>query len=100
MKPTKQDILDLLPIVAYRGWKLNFAGAIRDKKGYCPVCALVDEIDHSIGEFRHTLAWTSMAMLTGENIEKLSGVSEIVDSADWKKDETREEMLQILGVKE
>lgn len=43
---TAQQIIDLLPIVAERDWRLR-DGAIRDSDNFCPVCALVQEIDPS-----------------------------------------------------
>lgn len=50
MKRTAKTWFDLLPIVADRGWKVNQDGEIRDKKGYCPICALANEV--SGGKFK------------------------------------------------
>jgi hypothetical protein len=43
--PTYQDILDLLPIVDHRDWKVKpVTGRIRDENGSCPLAALCEEI--------------------------------------------------------
>jgi hypothetical protein len=40
--------LELLPIVADRGWEIRPSGVIRDRDSRCPLCALANEIDHTI----------------------------------------------------
>jgi len=44
-KDLGQVLLDLLPIVADRGWDVGERGVIRDRDGRCPMCALANEID-------------------------------------------------------
>lgn len=49
-KPTLEEILDLLPIAADRGWTINSSAEIRDENGFCPLCALAHEIDPRVTE--------------------------------------------------
>ena len=43
-EPTVDDVLALMPIVAWRGWHLTAIGAIRDPRGVSPLFALAEEI--------------------------------------------------------
>lgn len=40
-----EDFLDLFPILSHRGWEIKKGRIIRDKDGFCPLCALANEID-------------------------------------------------------
>jgi len=44
---TIQDFVDLLPIIADRGWTMQ-NGYIRDRDGACPICALANEIASTV----------------------------------------------------
>ena len=45
MKPiTTKQFLSLLPIVQDQDWTINLAGRIRNTKGECPICAIVNTV--------------------------------------------------------
>lgn len=92
---TAQDILDLLPIVADRGWRERRDGFIRDKDGRCPVCALVHEVTHGKVDF------TFMAELSYKSAFGYAGLAaqfEIANAADYVTHPSRPVLMAALGM--
>lgn len=93
--PTWQEILDLLPIIAHRGWTvdhedvpgLNF---IRDRDGFCPLCALANEIDPKSTE--KTMYWETSL---GEALTHPT----LAAAADYAGHSLRAELEVALGMK-
>ena len=90
---TAQDLLDLMPIVADRGWLLAVTEVIRDADGRCPVCALANEIDPLIENkiFGHE----AFGRL---DIDEPDAISRIMTAADLPSNALRPQLMQALGM--
>ncbi len=96
MKASAQDWLDLMPLVANRGWRArkNDEEAIRDWSGRCPICALVHEL--SEGQIDHYVR----AHIAARKLDlgKTKGFKDIVAAADWKSAPLRRDLMAALGI--
>ena len=92
MTITAQDILDLLPIVANRGWRL-YGSAIRDKDGFCPICALLNETHGTRWEILPGSAWQD-----AELPEASQAISIIANAADWPSHTMRSALMVALDI--
>lgn len=89
---TAQDILDLLPIVADRGWQIDSTGFIRDTSWSCPICALLNET-HGRGEkVAAGNAWE------GVGFRDDAGMKSIVGAADNEDHPLRPDLMRALGM--
>jgi hypothetical protein len=96
---TAQEIIDLLPIVDDRGWKVKFGVGIRDRDGRCPVCALVHEL--SGGEIDITV-YARAAMvryLETDSALLVWAVQDMMAGADHKDHPLRPAIAEALGLK-
>lgn len=82
---TTAQLEALMPIVAHRGFRYVEERGLRDKRGYCPVCALVDEIAGWRGD--KTDAWWALDCLVGNGNIAPCAVSNIVSAADTVYDD-------------
>lgn len=99
MKITAQDIIDLLPIVADRGWSVRSSGrmrgTIRDRDDRCPVCALVNEIDPRVD---YHLSYS--VALRAIDIDAVDfDVANVVSSADFPGTKLRPTLIKTLEIK-
>lgn len=102
------DILDLLPLVADRGWSIR-DGYIRDRDGRCPICALVNELSGG------GIGWKEMAgialralasdaeapLIYASQLHPVAyaAMSEVMDAADLRaRTSARDKMLAYLGL--
>jgi hypothetical protein len=94
MKIEVQDILDLLPIVADRGWVITDRpfNTIRDRDGRCPICAFLNETHGLNYRWEMKLAW-------GEsNLPRTAAIKRIAYAADYPDDPLRPALMQALGM--
>lgn len=99
MTLTTKAILDLLPIVADRGWRIRNDGAVRDRDDRCPVCALVHEL--SRGTIDMTVsAVRAMRQLGYDSAGIYSPVPRVMDAADIDhgSGSDRKPLLRALGL--
>lgn len=103
MKVSINDIIDLLPIVADRGWTARAGSStrlIRSGDGECPICALLNEINwHSwpLGNCWTTAAYSAC----NESGISICGIDKIVNAADTNRKSSsalRRRILEALGV--
>ena len=59
---TALELIDLMPIVAHRNFAYVNNHGLRDEKGFCPICALVDELIGWDGD--RSDAWWALSWLT------------------------------------
>lgn len=99
MKITAQDLLDLMPIVKDRGWRITNSGDIRDKNYSCPVCALANEICGY--ECYGTDAWAAIYEIVGNRAKQedaQTATREIMEAADLEEYQLRPALMQALGM--
>jgi hypothetical protein len=86
--------LDLLPIVADRGWRVD-KGYIRDRLGRCPLCALADEV-HGDG-----LGYMGAyhAALQSAGFQPAVQADSIANAADRRWHPLRPALMAALGMK-
>lgn len=90
---TAQDWIDLLPIVADRGWHVRLNDQyIRDRSDRCPICALAHEVDSSIDEY--TFANRAAARV----FDTQSCVPAIMNAADSLTHPLRPALMHALGM--
>jgi len=95
---TAEDLLDLLPIVAYLPWRFVGHG-IRGPEGICPLCALVNEI---VGRETSYVLSPHAAFANYFDLDysaSYSAISKIATAADRAKSPFRKKLLQALGMK-
>jgi hypothetical protein len=86
--------LELLPIVADRGWRSEEGGYIRDIDGRCPLCSLAHEL--SDGEVnRFEMALNALADLG----LPFTDADEVISAADDRADALRPALMAALGMK-
>jgi hypothetical protein len=97
---TADDIIDLLPIVANRGWRVSFSGAIRDRDGRCPVCALVHEVSGGALDEK-TKAWNALQRLGFRSYTayNFGSVHSITLASDIPFGPLRDRLEQALGMR-
>lgn len=99
MSVTAEQILDILPIVANQGWRIRVdGGAVRNRKGVCPVCALVNELT---GEtFWRAAAHSAWCSLTGADwsSDNDGAAMLIAQAADDPASPLRPALMQALGM--
>lgn len=93
--PSSEEILSLLPIVQHRKWKVSSEGLIRDKKGYCPLCALAEEVGMNPLKEK-TLPYCTELFDTYSS--EVGCIAFAADDAEID-DDTRTELLNILITK-
>lgn len=94
---TAEQILDLLPLVADRGWAEDLAAGIRmirDLSGRCPLCALFHEIDPNVD--RHFAYMVAADELLGPSWNSESALSDIANAADHAGHRLRNNLRQAL----
>jgi len=98
---TTQALEELMPLVAHRDFSYVLGRGLRDKDGFCPVCALVDEIVGWQGD--KTDAWWAARCLldrrTGFNMlpsDVYIAVTNIVTAADEDQTMPRAQRLRAL----
>jgi hypothetical protein len=87
--------LELLPIVADRGWRVIDDGDIRDKDFRCPLCALVHEL--SGGTVDHYQMVCMALAAVGAPVD--SDSDDIIDAADYDGSPLRDDLMVALGMK-
>lgn len=93
---TADDIIDLLPIVADRGWRILGNGYIRDMDDRCPVCALAHEMTD--GKVDYELA-AHVAAKEAWGVKERFIVIRLMRAADKEADyNMRRRMLKMLGL--
>jgi hypothetical protein len=86
--------LELLPIVADRGWQL-IGDRIRDREKRCPLCALVHEL--SAGEISaRELVYVAFARI---GLRADNDSNEIIDAADCDGSLMRDDLMDALGMR-
>lgn len=93
MKITAQDLLDLMPIVKDRGWRVDGLGWIRDAQDRCPICALAYEISNGRTNY---LTFYKAAARHGWGA--IGGAKRIANAADNPKNPLRPALMQALGM--
>jgi hypothetical protein len=95
-EPTVQQWLSLMPLVAHRGWSETPPSPsgvdirrIRDRDGYCPICALVEELvgrdNRVVTELDRRLSVSLAAMRLGANgAVALAGIMTAADNRGVK----------------
>jgi len=80
---TAADIVALLPLVAGRSWRFDSIRGIRDRAGFCPICALTHELGLT-PEANKTSAWHSIGTLLGRPLatQERSEVTGFVNAVD------------------
>jgi hypothetical protein len=91
-----QDIIDLLPIVADRGWRVRSGVVIRDREGRCPICALAHELSHGKSNW-YTFAHEAMGGI-GLSHEALDATATVMNAADSPQGGYRPALLRALGL--
>lgn len=87
-----------LPKIKDRGWAVLDGGRVRDREGYCPVCALVEVLSEGSVNYR-TRAYKAIREYAGENTDAvLHDVSDIVYAADFRHADDRPRLLDLLGL--
>ena len=87
-----QDVIDLLPIVADRGWMVTRLGWMRDKDNRCPLCAFTNEVAGTQWHGAAQLAWRE-AFGTEPKF-----LLPMIMAADGENGELRRAMKQALGL--
>lgn len=90
---TAQDYLDLLPIVADRGWRVDEGGYIRDRDGRCPLCSLANEVDAKV---KKRAAHISALISIG--VSRTYGDRVIMFAADEPDSPLRPALMRALGM--
>lgn len=106
---TAQAIIDLLPIVADRGWFITHGGAIRDYDGRCPACALVFELSNGGIDYKGSINFALGALLANSmSRNEIEQMYLFARAADWEtgaafwstaQARLREEIKANLGIK-
>jgi hypothetical protein len=91
-----QDIIDLLPIVADRGWHVKAGVAIRDREGRCPICALAHELSHGQSNW-YTFAHEAMGAI-GLGHEAQDATAIVMNAADSQQGGYRLALLRALNL--
>lgn len=93
---TAKDWLDLMPLVADKGWAVA-GGRLRDGDGRCPICALLYET-HGTGSSE--LYWLAVREAFGERArgELEYAADDIARAADMPSDPLRPALLAALGL--
>ena len=86
------DWIDLLPLVAHRGWEIDAVGYVRDRDGFCPICALANEVDSSFK--LQTYFWHAAERLGLRD----AGQDAIARAADSPSATYRRSLLRALGL--
>jgi hypothetical protein len=76
--------LSLLPLIEDQKWTLNETGVIRNEKGQCPICAIVDVLSGGNQKFL-TMAVLSWRLYLKEETmppDEFKSIKEIVHSTD------------------
>lgn len=95
---TAEDLLDLMPIVADRGWALSRSGRIRDADDRCPLCSFANAIEPRVFQRADVHSAMNDAGVTG--IEPLA-IWQIMMAADNNPAgaRLRPRLMQALGMK-
>ena len=97
---TAQDLIDLMPIVADRGWTRHGPfGYVRDNTSRCPVCALAYVLTDGAIDF-HESANTAMAELFGARLSsrELDAIAVVMEAADGGDIACAPRLFAALGV--
>lgn len=92
---TTQDWINLMPIVADRGWVERTLGIIRDGAGRCPICALVHEISGGLIDLMGDANYAAR-LLNGT----IAGAGALVDAADNRNHPGRPALMAALGMRD
>jgi hypothetical protein len=88
--------LDLLPIVADRGWRVHTEdGHIRDRQGRCPLCALA----HEVAGVDSREAYFAALLAAGLPAEELADTHRVAHAADQPASRMRPALMAALGMK-
>lgn len=93
MPVTVQDFLDLMPLVADRGWRVDHNGEIRDRDGRCPICALGNEI---LGTDQRN---GTLSGFPGRTQGESDAIGYVIFAADYPEDNLRPALMRALGMK-
>lgn len=97
---TVEEVLDLLPIVANRGWRVTGIGFIRDRDDRCPICALAHEVTGGEVDLRQMARLAQLQMFPGEQSQPLSyAFDRIIMAADVRSAPWRTLLMQALGMR-
>lgn len=94
---TLKQFLDMLPIVADKGWVISSKGKLRDNAGRCPLCSLAKEIDPTFTGFSEVGAPSDIIgfLCPGETRSIWTAADNIIDSPSGKK--VRKQLIKILN---
>lgn len=95
-----QDLIDLMPIVADRGWSVGVdlgSGdpAIRDRDGRCPLCALA----HEISGGKIDLYGTANLAMGRLGVRDYCAISSVMNAADYTRGHFRLALKAALGMR-
>jgi hypothetical protein len=97
VSPTFDDFIDLMPLVAHRGWQVNENGRVRNEAGECPYCALVNEVYGQ--RIAHLMVNRPMLGIEAPPPESpIDGAKLLVWAADRPEDPDRQRLLAALGL--
>jgi len=93
--------LDLMVSIEDQKWSISYDGYIRNEKGQCPICAIVDVLSN--GEIVYTWdAGGAWSRLVGQSVtfDEYSSLVDIIRAADHKNSYLRKELMDALHVQE
>ena len=91
---TPDTLIDLMPIIANRGWRVDRDIFIRDRQGFCPICAIVEEITQEDATWR-LAAHAAMGSIDADDYDSVESVA---NAADRPNHWLRERLMLALGV--
>lgn len=95
---TTTDLIDLLAIVAHRGWRL-VGKRVRDADNFCPICALFNEADPRIVE--KELVYSALARANETpDMDTRKAICQVMCAADYSRGPHRAALLEALGLEE
>jgi hypothetical protein len=87
--------IELLPIVADRGWRILGDGSIRDRDGRCPLCSLANEINRAIN--LRSNYWEALGRV---GLAATIETDKIAAAADYPNHDFRPTLMAVLGMTE
>jgi hypothetical protein len=97
MRVSAKGVIELLPILRGRGWKIDGRGEIRDEKGYCPLCALANEVE--VNFFDRIAGSRALIQLTNSARHYGSVAARIMNAADDCGEKAlRKQIIAALGI--
>lgn len=104
MQVSVSQFFDLLPIVAHQKWEEDFGGEIRNSKGECPLCAVINELNGR--HIANVDPEHAIQVFTNDKVRNIRGSEEFITAADnysfeltKYQRELRSTMKLLLGLK-